>query len=696
MRKKKTRSNRASERAFLFEVLDNIPVMVAVKEAGTGRFVFANRAAETLWGISRTKVIGKTAKEVFPPAQAQLIDQYDKAALATEGPLILEAHPNIVVSGPTKTVFSKRLAIRDERGSATFLVSLVEDLTKQTVLEQERIADRDFLDKIINNVPSPIIVKDAVSARYVLVNDAAAAFIGLPRNEIIGSLACQVWGSEEVPEIEEQDEKILKDQFPQHLAERTIRTRSKGERIVSRKRLLIRDRNDSPRYILTVLEDVTERRDADQRVLRLAHFDPVTQLPNRTLFIDALTRVICDPTWKSAAILYLDLDQFKHVNDSLGHSAGDELLRLVAARLNACVTNADLVSRLGGDEFAILKISTAEPEDLKTFINRVRNVLIEPLSIEGREISCGASIGIAQFPKDGTTVEDLLKAADLAMYSAKHDGRNTHRFFERPMLTKIAGRRAMQDDLRHAVHAGQLFVEYQPIVRISDLAVSSCEALVRWNHPVRGLIPPSEFIPVAESAGLIDDIGAFVLDTACRRASHWPANIKVAVNVSPMQVRRGMLHRTILSALNLSGLASNRLVLEFTEATLIEEDGMAFSIINLCKEMGIQTALDDFGTGYSSLSYLQRFPFDKIKIDRSFVKNVAQCDVSRSIIRAVTGIATALKSETVAEGVETKVQADLLRILGCIKMQGYLISKPLSASALDHFLSNSLSAQHVA
>jgi diguanylate cyclase (GGDEF)-like protein/PAS domain S-box-containing protein len=427
-------------------------------------------------------------------------------------------------------------------------------------------------------------------------------------------------------------------------------------------------------------EDITERRIAEEKIAHLAHYDTLTDLPNRALFRERLELELERiRRGGQLAVLYIDIDEFKSINDSLGHPVGDELLKTMAARLTRCVGEADFVSRLGGDEFAIVQTSVRQTEDVTDLISRVYGVMREPFECLGHQLSTDASIGVALAPQDGADLDELLKNADLAMYGAKADGRRTYRFFERDMDARTKTRRLLEQDLRQMTAEGKYAeggfdVHYQPLVNLRDNRVSGCEALLRWRHPVRGMISPAEFIPVAEDSGLISQLGEWVLTKACAEAATWPSNIKLAVNVSPVQFRNHAFALKVAATLAESGLAANRLELEITEAVLIRDDEVALTILHQLRAIGARVALDDFGTGYSSLSYLQRFPFDKIKIDRSFVNNIVESDGSCAIVQAVVNIAAARNMTTTAEGVETEPQRELLRTLGCTEMQGYLFS----------------------
>ncbi len=428
--------------------------------------------------------------------------------------------------------------------------------------------------------------------------------------------------------------------------------------------------------------DLTAKRRTEAEITRLALFDSLTGLANRQRMRLSLDQALSGSQgpYRPTSLFLLDLDRFKAVNDTLGHQTGDELLKQVAQRLQRTIGDAGLVGRLGGDEFQVVLPGENDREALTRLAKSVIASLSHPYAINGASISIGCSIGIAVAPNDGDVSEILIRNADLALYAAKADGRGVHRFYREELLVGAKSRKLMEDDLRKALADGQLHLAYQPVVGTVSEQVVGFEALVRWTHPKRGAIPPAEFIPIAEECGLIESIGEWVLRTACADAARWPDPIRVAVNVSTIQFANATFPRLVTSALAASGLPPHRLELEITESVFLDEDASSDRMFERLKAIGVRLALDDFGTGYSSLGYLRKAPFDKIKIDQSFVRGAAIAgNRNAAIIKAIVSLADTLGMETTAEGVEVQDEIALIRELGCSHIQGYVYGKAMSA-----------------
>ena len=440
---------------------------------------------------------------------------------------------------------------------------------------------------------------------------------------------------------------------------------------------------------LATHEDITERQRAEERVGHMARHDALTDLPNRVLLRERLEHELKRvKRGECLAVLCLDLDQFKGVNDTLGHPIGDELLKLVADRLRGCTREPDTIARLGGDEFAIIMTQMQKANDAATLSRRIRESIVKPYQIEGHQIVTDISIGISISPIDGTEPDELLKNADMALYGAKADGRGTYRFFELEMDARMKARRDLEMDLRKALTHKEFELYYQPLVNLQTNEITAFEALLRWKHPTRGMISPADFIPIAEETGLIIPLGEWVLKTACEETVNWPDHVKVAVNLSPTQLTNRNLVNVVMKALADSGLDAQRLQLEITETVLLQNTFATLARLHELRKLGAQIALDDFGTGYSSLSYLRSFPFDKIKIDQSFIQDMSNGAEPLAIVNAVAGLAKCLNMISTAEGVETQQQMDTVQSIGCTEMQGYLFSRARPAKEIGQFFSS--------
>jgi diguanylate cyclase (GGDEF)-like protein/PAS domain S-box-containing protein len=532
-----------------------------------------------------------------------------------------------------------------------------------------------FLDTIIENMPLSVAVRDVRDRCLVLINRTAETIFGIERGNLIGK------GMHGHCEETEQNLFPLADEALttldlQTIGEHTVSTPHNGARILNTRNLSIPDETGEQRYLLSLSEDITERKEAEARIEHMAHHDALTDLPNRLAFVEQFSRAInvAAAGNGSFAVLSIDLDRFKEVNDTFGHAVGDDLLRALAQQLRALAAES-YVARLGGDEFILITPMGDQPALAEMLAGQLHAAVAGDLNLNGQNLRVGLSIGVAIFPADGTDATTLLNNADAALYRAKAAGRGKTRFFEIEMDNRLRERRAIQRELRSAVDRNEFRLHYQPLAKI-DGEVIGFEALVRWHHPERGMVSPATFIPVAEESGLIIPVGEWVLREACREAAGWRRPLQIAVNLSPIQFRHGDLPGLVHSVLLETGLAPTRLELEITEGVLVEDFDRGLSILRRLKSLGVRIAMDDFGTGYSSLSYLQSFPFDKIKIDQSFISNVRSNPQSAAIVRAVIGLAHGLDLPVLAEGVETKAQLDFLAAESCNEVQGYLMGRP--------------------
>jgi len=560
------------------------------------------------------------------------------------------------------------------------------DMLSLTVSDITALKQREVSFRLLfENNPMPMWVFDAETMQFLGVNDAAVGHYGYSREKFLGMKLREIW-----PEDERVTHgKALREIGDVYHSDRDWRhVRADGSEIhvLTFGRRVAFDGRDG--YLVAVV-DITERRAAEARIAHMAHHDGLTNLPNRDFCRDRLGQALerSQPGNKRVAVLCVDLDLFKNVNDSFGHPMGDRLLKLVAARLKSEVFGDNLAARLGGDEFAVVLGADVSPNEASDFANRLIEKLSARYDIDGVELVIGASIGIALSPGDGTTTEELMRNADMALYRAKSDGGGVHRFFEREMDRQAQKRRDLERDLRRAFANGEFELHYQPLVDVAAEKISGFESLLRWRHPDKGMISPADFIPVAENIGLIVPLGEWVLREACCEAAKWPADVKVAVNLSPVQFRGRNLVQAVISALAHSGLSPRRLELEITESVFLAETEANLAILHQLRELGVSISMDDFGTGYSSLSYLRSFPFDKIKIDRSFVKDLAERPDCVAIVRAISGLGRSLNITTTAEGVETVDQFDWLRAEGCNEVQGFLFSAARPAAEIGELLS---------
>ncbi|OQW57190.1 MAG: diguanylate cyclase [Proteobacteria bacterium SG_bin9] len=661
-----------NERGTRFNLLDTIVgasaegilSLAAVRDERGQPFdfqvVYLNRGASDLLAISPEDLqwsrIGSSGHQLGDPSVlARLID---------------------VVTMGVSQAFEVMCGDRCLRLSAAVFGDLI-SLTLTDVTELKRRERSSQL--LFSGNPMPMWLFDIATTEFIAVNDAAVEHYGYDRASFLSKKLRDIWPRDEW-EVHSEALGNLGDAYHSSNWRHLKADGTEIEVLTFGRRMNFEGRD----AFLVAAVDITERRKAEARVAYLAHHDALTGLPNRVLYLDrlkaALERAPADG--REVAVLCADLDLFKNVNDSFGHPVGDRLLKLVAARLRDVAGVNNLVARLGGDEFAIVLEADAAAAAAGALATRLIRALSEPYDIDGIEIVIGASVGIAIAPGDGATSDELLRNADMALYRAKEEGRGAHCFFEKDMDRQAQKRRILETDLRRALAQGEFQIHYQPLVDVAAYRIAGFEALLRWKHPEKGMISPAEFIPVAEDIGLIGPIGEWVLRQACEEATRWPAETKIAVNLSPVQFRNRNLVQTVMTALAHSGLAAHRLELEITESLFLADSEANLATLHALRALGVRISMDDFGTGYSSLSYLRSFPFDKIKIDRSFVRDLASRPDCAAIVRAISGLGRSLNITTTAEGVETSDQLDRLRAEGCDQVQGFLFSPALPAQEL--------------
>ncbi|PYC28816.1 putative bifunctional diguanylate cyclase/phosphodiesterase [Pseudomonas mosselii] len=545
---------------------------------------------------------------------------------------------------------------------------------------QEMTTLSQFLDSVIANIPASVIVQDLQSQQILLANQQAERLFGRQGTRMVGQLPGQCLVPAAVDYLEQQLARGARS-TKGYAAETRVDTAT-GPRTLRSRATLCDNREGQGDYVLFVAEDATEELAAHAQIHHMAHHDALTGLPNRTLFHERLKQALLrgEDSGKLTAALCLDLDNFKNINDTLGHAFGDKLLRALGKRLRRELREHDTLARLGGDEFAVVLSGLETGDAARNTAQRLIEAICPPFHIEGHQFSVGVSIGVAVAPDDHDQAEQLLGYADMALYEAKRNGRNRYECFHVELDVAARQRRLVETDLRTALHLGQLQLHYQPVVDQQSASVTGYEALLRWEHPSRGMIMPMDFIPIAEETGLIHEIGARALNLACQEAASWGTEQTVSVNLSAVQFKNANLVHTVALALADSGLPATRLELEITESVLLGNSEDNVRTLRALKDLGVSISLDDFGTGYSSLGYLRSFPFDRIKIDKSFVHDMCESREAMSIIRAITELSNSLMIKTTAEGVESAEQMERLLAEGCSHFQGYLYGRPAPAS----------------
>ena len=627
----------------------------------------------------------------------------DGSALLVVRPV--EAYPlTIVIRVPKSEVFAlwRRHTIGTSAAAIAVVICLCalfamlsRHMTKTVQAEAALRSSQEVLDGILNAITVRVFWKDR-DLHYLGCNMAFAKDAGRPSPlDLIGKSDYDMVWKDQAELYRADDRKVIESGQSRLLIEEP-QTTPEGKTItLLTSKIPLRGKDGEVNGVLGTYMDITEKREAEATIAHLARHDALTGLPNRLLFRETLDRTLAHARMGQLLALHcLDLDQFKEVNDTLGHPVGDALLRAVAERLEGSLRETDFVARLGGDEFAVVQTMLDSTDGATDLANRLVKCLKEPFEIDTHHLMIGTSIGIAIAPQDGADADRLLKSADQALYQAKADGRGVWCFFRPEMDEAMVQRCTLESDLRRALQSQQLELFYQPLVDVRSGQCLGCEALLRWRHPVKGLITPDHFIPLAEETGLIRPIGAWVLLEACKAAARWPYHLKVAINLSAVQFKDDALLDKVDAALEESGLPADRLELEITESVILQDSISTLSTLQQLRLRGVRIALDDFGTGYSSLSYLRRFPFDRVKIDKSFVRDLDQSRDCTAIVHAVTALGQELGMEVTAEGVETSAQLKAVVAAGCGEVQGYLFSPPVRGEELPEVLERIAAGQH--
>lgn len=660
------------------------PTPMWVYDPDTLQFLIINDAAIALYGFTRQQLVTMTVVDIRPQSERNRMLTAIKNKSDLERP---ERWEHLKANGEIIDVLTYGRLVHFNGIDAILVV--VQDRTELAEANRQVHHTQSLLDSLVKNLPLGVFVKDMGDAgRYVLYNEAAAIIAGQPLEKVIGATDADLMSVHDAKRFFKED-LLAMGRTDVLTLDRNVLL-SGGEKRIVRviKRHIPPVGDDAPRYLIGLLEDITEQRQVEARMAHIALHDMLTDLPNRTYFTQYVADLLeNEPLNTGFALLYLDIDHFKHVNDSLGHEAGDALLKAAALRLMALMSPSDFVARLGGDEFAIV-YRNDNIGRISMFADQLMEVFQQPFHLDGNEEYVSCSIGIAHAPLHGQDVNTLLRSADLALYASKSDGRNTFSFYENRMRLVAEKRHILTAELRQALLEEQFELYYQPIFTLHNERISGFEALIRWHHPQRGMILPAEFIAVAEETGLISAIGDWVLRQACKTAATWPDAIKVSVNLSAVQFNQSALLESVVHALTNAQLAPDRLELEITESVFLTNNKQNVHLLFEMRKLGVRIAMDDFGTGYSSLSYLRAFPFDKIKVDRSFVSGIGIDPRDLAIIQAVATLGNGFNIITTAEGVETAQQLSRLKDERFGEVQGFFTGRPMSADKVQAFIVN--------
>lgn len=664
----------ARAKAAQVQVLANgVPVLIAHFSADNFTCLLANKAYARTWGVDENKIVGMRVPDIIGPEGWKQIEPYVGRVLKGE---TVSYERTINPPGGERVIEVMLIPHPDERGDINSAFVMINDITRHREAERTIRESEERLKKFTEATNEGIVFHD--NGQVIDFNDAMSKMLGLPREKLLGTNIFQFVAPEALEQIRNNIENAFEKTY-----ESTI-LRADGSRIaveITGKQMTF----NGVIHRMTVIRDITDRKEAEARIQFLAHHDTLTQLPNRLMMMDRLEHMLAAAKRhaKMVGVLFIDLDNFKTVNDSLGHHAGDELLKRVAGRIQSCLRAADMVARLGGDEFLVVVSDLALAEDVVPVAEKLLQAVSESFSIEGHILTVSPSIGISIFPRDGNDRDALIKNADAAMYLAKENGRNNFQFYTSQLNKGAFEALAMESGIRRAIEQVQFLAHYQPEVSLVTGEMTGIEALIRWKHPELGVLGPDKFISVAEHRGLIMPIGKWMLQEATKQNAAWQRmglpKVPIAVNLSPLQFKQPQLVEMVRRALDEAGLDGEYLELEITENLLMQDTQQVAKTLGELKKLGVKLTVDDFGAGYSSLSYLKRYPIDKLKIDRSFIRHIPGSIEDTAITNAMISLSKSLGMKVLAEGVEHEPQAEFLRGQKCDEMQGYLVAAPMSA-----------------
>jgi diguanylate cyclase (GGDEF)-like protein/PAS domain S-box-containing protein len=684
----------AREHTLLRTIIDALPHYIYVKDR-SGHLTMANQSWLTARGFRLDQIRGKSLYDVFPADLARLLDAQEKP-IVEKGESIIDLPQHVNFTKPDGTAVERwslttKVPLRDSEGTIIGVVGISRDITERKRIEDSLQESEQQLRAMFENADVGISVT-GLDLKFLRVNDKYCSIVGYTREEMLAMSVTDINLPENVPALMHYRDSIARGEAVEQTREKQLLRKDGSLVWVSMATSVVRAADGTPRYFIAVIQDISEAKraatllkESEEQYRRLAHYDALTRLPNRSLFYDRLAHAIAQArrnVW-TLAVLFIDVDRFKHVNDTFGHTAGDVLLKTVSERLAECVRSDDTVGRLSGDEFAIVLSRISAPEDAATVAQKIVDALNQPFQLEGAELFVTASIGITVYPNDSDDQDALIRNADVAMYRAKERGRNNYQFYMPEMNRRTREMLSMESELRRALERDEFIMHYQPKVCVLTGRITGVEALLRWMHPERGLVPPGDFIPLLEETGLVVQAGAWVLAAVCRQIKAWQKAgidpVPVAMNLSARQFLAPDLAGSIRRALDTHAVDAHLLEVEITESAIMTNTEEAIRTLEELQAMGVETAVDDFGTGYSSLGYLKRFPLRALKVDRSFIRDITTDPDDATITQAVISMAHSLELKVIAEGVETEAQLEFLERYGCDEVQGYIYSKPLPA-----------------